>query len=346
MKSFPRFAPAAAAVLLILSLATGCGASGGASTAAPSRTVLTMGVQEEYSAYLFHAGVRQGFFESAGISDIKTTAFTSLPAMLTAVAQNHVDFGMQTIPTLRGYNKDSAGSDLVAFGNFGNLTSWYARSGSNVPTAGNAGWKEVIQSWRGKKIGLPALGGIMDKELRYMLAQAGLDASNDVGLVAVGSQQSAAAAFQQGLVDVVGVTASSAAFIETRNLGYQVLNNQSGPEELKGTITGAFFASKDQIRDRPEYYRGIAEGMEKSRAFVTDPKNREAALEVLTEDIGLPADVAQRVYSLDLPGVTGGTVTREVFDKSIAAMTTTGIISGDKPAYEDVVAGQLIIPKK
>src|SRR5699024_922184 len=110
--------------------------------------------------------------------------------------------------------------------------------------------------------------------LRYLLETAGLDPRADVDVVAVGSQAAAAQAFNQGLVDVIGVTTSTAGLIEDEGTGQLVLDDTTGPEELAGNITGAYFAPKSRIDADTERYKAIADCMDEAREFATDPANK------------------------------------------------------------------------
>jgi NitT/TauT family transport system substrate-binding protein len=298
--------------------------------------VTTVALQEEYSAYLLYIAVEQGFFESA-VEDIEPVLFTSLPAMFAAVAKGQTDFGMQALHTLWPYNVSTRTDTLKIFSAFGNQPHWYAREGSALPIAAGD-WRAAVATWKGRTIGLPVLGGNYESDLKYMLRQAGLDPERDVQTTAVGVQQSAVAALDNGLVDVVAVTASSAGLIGSRGNGYEIFSEDSRPDAFDGIMTGTFFASAEQLREKPEHYRAIAEGIEQARKFVVDPANREVALRVLTDRVGFAPDVAKRVYDLDLVGISSANLSKETFDATVDVLTETGALTGPTPGYEEIIA--------
>src|SRR5690242_3925097 len=85
------------ALTVVAALAVGALAVSGATASRGSTTAtgstLSVGVQQGYNALPLFVAVRHGYFKKAGITDVKFTLFSSLPAMLTAVAQGQLDVG-------------------------------------------------------------------------------------------------------------------------------------------------------------------------------------------------------------------------------------------------------------
>lgn len=334
-----RYVAGALAVLLAAGL-TGCaGTQDQASTT--EKRPMTVGVFENYSAYLLFLGEDQGFFTDAGISALEPRLFTSVPAQMTAVAQGQINLGMQTVPALINYNSAGGASQMQMFSSFGkNVISWSAKAGSGLPAAAEVGWQAAVREWKGKIIGVPALGGLVEKNLRYMLNQAGL-APDDVDVVAVGGQQAAVQALRQGVVDIVGGGAAIHAPIDQSEVGYPVLRADEGPAELSDVISAAWFASKKQIADDPEFYAGIVKGIEKTREFIRDPKNRDASVAVLHRDVGLTKEEAEFVYDMDHSRISESPVNRESFEKLTKTLKITGALAGAAPGYDDLVAADI-----
>jgi ABC-type nitrate/sulfonate/bicarbonate transport system substrate-binding protein len=287
-----------------------------------------------------NVGVESGIFADAAISGVETRTFTAVPAMMTAVAKGQVDAGSLTFPPVWSYNTSSTGDDLVAFSTFGsNLTAWYAREGSGLNTVEEAGgWEQVLKSWKGRTIGLPALGGQMDNELRYMLEKVGLNPDTDVEMVQVGGGPTAVAAVDKGLVDIVGGGTSVGGLLETQGKGYTVVPNGSGPEELVDTIASVYFASQSKIEEKEELFSNLADALEATRDYIADEGNRESVGAVLTDKVGLPANVAESVYEVDRVGISKGALDQQAFDKTIEALVATNSLPGDKPSFEQLVA--------
>src|SRR5690625_3461163 len=185
MKSFMK-KTLALGTTVSLAVLTGCGSNNDDTAAASDEAgvcpaEVSFGLQSPYSAYVHEIALQEGFLDETGIESFQYTMFTSVPSMLTAVDGGQVMFGAQSIPALTSFNRQEGEQALVAFSVYGvSLSTASATKDSGVPTAEEAGWEETVQAWAGKTVGVPALGGIVHKELIHMMELAGLDPENDV----------------------------------------------------------------------------------------------------------------------------------------------------------------------
>ncbi|MET7992218.1 ABC transporter substrate-binding protein [Amycolatopsis sp. NPDC005232] len=333
-----RFKRVAAALAAVTAFAVSACGSGGAGETASGGGTLSVALQENYATYLLEVGIAQGYFKDAGITGLKTTLFTSLPAMFAAVQKGQLDFGMQTMPALASFNATAGANPLKSFETFGNTNFWYVGKNSGLPDITSGDWQSIVRSWKGHTIGVPALGSIMEKRLRSMLKTVGLNPDKDVK-IAVAGVATSAAALEKGVVDVVTVTTPNAAQIETKSLGRLAVNDESGPEEFRGLIaTSLYFTAGSSLKARPGFYQKIATGMEKARAFVTDPKNKETCVRVLSDKVGLSPAIAAKAYEFDHDGVAAAKVSEASYQKSIDSLVSSGIMTRPTPLYKDMIA--------
>jgi NitT/TauT family transport system substrate-binding protein len=326
-----------AGVALTLGLVMGAAACGGDSSAdtAKQQSTLTVGLQEPFSAYHIEVGVAQGYFKEVGIDKVETRVFTSVPAMLTAVAKGQLEAGIQGIPSVWNYNQSTSGAKLKLFANKAfNTTHWAVSKGFSAAVT-EGGYTDVVKAWKGKKIGVPVLSGLVFNELRYMLSEVGLDPDKDVQIVAAGSGEPAVAALKRGLVDVLGASATTISLVDVQGIGIPVMEGEEPPS--KGSITTAWFSSETQLEENAEFYKKVTEGLTKSKQFILDPANKDAVVKVLVEKMGLTEEVALRLYEMDRPG-WDDPLTQETFDRSIASLTKTGNLTGTPPTFDQVVA--------
>jgi NitT/TauT family transport system substrate-binding protein len=329
-----------AGIGLALGLAVGTAACGSDSAAddAQATSTLTVGLQEPFSAYHIEVGVAQGFFEEVGIDTVETRVFTSVPAMLTAVGKGQLEAGIQGIPSVWNYNGTTGGSKLKLFANKAFNTTHWAVGKEFTDAVTEGGYTEVVKAWKGKKIGVPVLSGLVYNELRYMLGEVGIDPDKDVEIIAAGSGEPAATALKQGLVDVLGASATTISLVDVQGIGTPVLEGEETPST--GSITTAWFTSDEQLEEDPEFYEKVTEGITRSKQFILDPANKDAVVQVLVDKMGLSEEVADRLYEMDRPG-WDDPLNEETFERSVESLTRTGNLTGTPPAYEDVVAADI-----
>lgn len=335
---------AVVAAVLGVALLTACGGSSGAATgSAETDRPVSVAILEQMSAFPLYVAEDQGYLKEAGIGKVEPRMFTSIPSQLTAVAKGQVDLGSLSMPPVAGYNASASDSNKIqTFSVYGvNMTGWAARGDSGLPNSAKAGWKESVQAWKGKTVGVPALGGQMEMDLRYMLTQAGLTLE-DVQIVPVGAGQAAVVALQQRLVDVIGGGPTVLAEIEAAGTGYVVLGLEDKPDVLKDTIASIYFGSEARLGSDSAFYRGLTKAVDQARSFIAEPGNKEAVVRVLVNKVGLKQDIADKVYDLCSRSIANGSLDQKAFDRTIAALKTTGVLSGDGPSYEGFVAEELV----
>jgi ABC-type nitrate/sulfonate/bicarbonate transport system substrate-binding protein len=340
IRSLALMAAAAATAALLAASAASARTDSEAGTSRPAARTLVVGVQQSYNMLPIFVALRHGYLKQAGIGNVKFTVFQSLPAMFAAIAQGQVDIGLQTIPSLWNYNKATGGTKLkyIAPGQT-NAILWAAPMSSSIPVATKKDWKKTVLAWKGKKIGIPAFGGVVDLFTRYMLKEAGLSAS-DVTLNAIGAGPASVAALQSGVVDVTTGDGFTLALLQSQKLGKNVINLAfgQGPPEFINLLISGYFTSESSIQKERRLWVGFSAGLAKARVYMRNPKHRRDVIDILTRKVGVTANEAAILYKVAVPSAANVALNRRTFDKTVAAYATTGVLTAPAPTYSDLVA--------
>ena len=266
-------------LLLYLMIACAAGASG--ATASPqgvraTATPFSIGLQQGYNGLPFFVAVRHGFFKKAGISDVKFSLFSSLPAMLTAVAQGQLDVGSQAIPAVVAYNRATSGAKvkIVAPSTSGS-TMFFARNDSGIPVATPSNWKSTVLAWKGKKVGIPVPNGLLQLYVRYFVKEAGMQ-QDDIQMVVVGVGPPAVAALENGLVDVISGDALTLGLL--KGFGKNILGFplKQGPARVSQLARGCAVHVRDCHPAEPTKIRGIHERSRTGAEVHRQPEEQES----------------------------------------------------------------------
>jgi ABC-type nitrate/sulfonate/bicarbonate transport system substrate-binding protein len=329
--------------LLLLALAVGACGSDDATAPKSSSSQgkqLVIGTQAAGALLAYYVAQHQGYLKQAGVSGFKVTLFTSLPPLFAAAGGGNIDFGIQTLPGIVGYNKAaSSGKNLKIIGAGSQATSVFIGSKkSGLPQIAGDDWQSVVRAWRGKKIGVPALGGIQDKTLRSMLQQVGLDPASDVKVTAVAQGAPAAAALKKGLIDVFVGEGVTMAVVEGQDAGEPLITavKGQGPDELD-TVTAVMFASSSRLAKDPKLFEGVQAAVDKARAFMRTPDGPKVIHDVMVEDLKYTPDIADRLIKNGGWRPYAKPLTREGFDSTVSVFEKTGLLEPPAPTWDGLV---------
>jgi NitT/TauT family transport system substrate-binding protein len=329
-----------AAAMVMLSAGCGAGAqgaSGGSEGAADAGSpTVTLGVQDPQQELLLDIAIKQGFLGDSGIEKVESRVFTSVPAMLSAVAKGQIEMAVQTLPAAWNYNQSTNGNELrVLGGNGTNTTRITVPTGSQEPKT----TAEMVQSWKGKKIGLPVLAGLNFDVTKMLVTENGLDPEKDMQLAAIGTAGAAVAALNKGVVDVLVQGSTVAAMAEDQGAGFEVLSGDQLPNS--GVLQIGYLASEQAIEADEARYQAIAEGIEQAKDWYDDEANKDAVVE-LYKSFDYTAELASLAYDSDHKADTySDDMDQEFFDRSIAYMERAGSFPNGKPTWDGIMAGFL-----
>jgi ABC-type nitrate/sulfonate/bicarbonate transport system substrate-binding protein len=221
-----------------------------------------------------------------------------------------------------------------------NNFSWVASKGSNIPDAGTGSWQDTVKAWRGKTIGVTALGGVIDLFTRYIGSQAGLTADKDFKVNPIGAGPSAVAALSHGVVDVAaGEQSTTNALIGAGGTAVLELGKGWGPPALTdpALITGSVsVASQSAINQNKSLYSGYQSAYDEAKQKMSDPANKSVVIESIMAALGVNQAQATALY----PVLTADKqhLSQSSYQSTVAVFQTTGILKTTPPPYTQVSA--------
>jgi NitT/TauT family transport system substrate-binding protein len=320
-----------------------CGATAAQSGSSASRAdcqTLNLAVQDGSSAYLWFVAQRHGYLKKAGICKITYTIFNNIPALTTAIAQGQVDLGALAFPAVLAYNRATTGAKLNYIASSGqNLSNWYSNDPS-IPVATKTDWIDTVKAWKGKKVGVPAIGGIIDLYTRYAIQQAGMTPGSDVQIVGTGAGAQAVAALNNGVVNVISGDSAVEALLQASNSGHVIIDvgNNQGPPQLLNTFITGWCTNTDKLNANPTLYKDIVQALSLAQTYIAKPSSQKDLVQLLTKNVGYTPAVAALWYKYGNSLRADAKLNPAIFNSTVAAYTTTGVITGTPPVYSDMVA--------
>jgi ABC-type nitrate/sulfonate/bicarbonate transport system substrate-binding protein len=325
---------AAAISLLAVSAAS-------AKPSAPARhaegKTLNVGLQDPFTIVPLFVAQHLGYLKKYGISGVSYRLFSTFPPMLAAAAQGQLDIAIQTPPVVTAYNKATSSNKLkFLYLAEKNSLVWVARKGVQVPIATAKNWKSTVLAWRGKKVGIPAPGGIIQKYTDALAREAGLNPGSDFQYVVTGSSPTTRAAILAGQVDIACSDASLAD--ELDGGGYTILSmpQGQGPKDLLELLVSTYVAGESQIGNNPNLYRGLTAALAKAQAFMAKPRNKKAVMSVLVKTLEVSPSQAALLYRDST--IFQGKITPSLYNKTMATGIANGFIVAPAPLFTDAVA--------
>ena len=170
----------------------------------------------------------------------------------------------------------------------------------------------LVESLRGRKVGVSSLGSGPDSLLREILKKHGLEGGRDVAIMAVGSGTARFYALQAGTVDAAML--SVPANLMAQEAGFRELVSFIDQEwiELQGTVnvTDQLMASDPMLVEK--FIRATLKG------FIHFRDLRSQTIAILARFLRIKEEVAARIYDLMRPSLTqDGIVSEETQLKSL-----------------------------
>jgi NitT/TauT family transport system substrate-binding protein len=170
----------------------------------------------------------------------------------------------------------------------------------------------LVESLRGRKVGVSSLGSGPDSLLREILKKHGLEGGRDVAIMAVGSGTARFYALQAGTVDAAML--SVPANLMAQEAGFRELVSFIDQEwiELQGTVnvTDQLMVSDPMLVEK--FIRATLKG------FIHFRDLRSQTIAILARFLRIKEEVAARIYDLMRPSLTqDGIVSEETQLKSL-----------------------------
>jgi NitT/TauT family transport system substrate-binding protein len=284
--------------------------------AEPEVSELTIGLPVTTSTFLpLYVAEENGYFQDEGI-DVDIVAFKGGTDLVRGMIAGAVEVG---VTSLAGVNVGIAAEQpLKAFYGGFNMAvfDWYAVEGITS-----------VADSQGKRWGVSRLGSSTDLLTRFALQNAGLDPDTDVTIVQGGGSPPRLAAMDAGQLDV-NIFAPPEKFIAAEE-GYNLILRQA--DLAPDYPFHVFFTTEDFLANNPETIKAILRAS--VRGIRAAKANKDAAVSVLVDRVGLDAAYAGRTYDdfIEMIFEDGRMPSAE----GMKAFWDLGIMSGDYDAAWD-----------
>lgn len=275
---------------------------------------------------------RNGFFEREGLK-ADFVNFATGPALAAAVVSGSVDvaYGASSV----SFDLAKQSSKLVVLGDFAEYVNWniLVRKDKATSTV-SAGFPANVKSLKGLKIGVTALGGVVNKFVVALLQSAGVSL-NDVTLIATGASNTAIPSLKNGRVDALAAVVSPQD-LERHGVDAVLvvdagIKGSAGPAATNALgvldTTSRSFMEKDPVTLN-KYCKAMIETVK----WAQDPANFDATSQIVAKQLGISLSQAGEELKHDLVSYTN-TLPELVWNAQPRWVTGEGNV----PTYHDTV---------
>ncbi len=283
-----KFLSLTLALLLCLSVFTGCGAG--------ENSNLTKVTLSEVAHSIFYApmyvAIEEGYFADEGINLELVTAFGA-DKVTTAVISGEADIAFMGSESTIYVHKQNADDPLI---NFAQLTQ---RAGNFVVARepmNNFHWQDL----KGSDVLGGRKGGMPQMVFEYVLKKHGIDPKKDLKIDQSIDFGSTAAAFSGGKGDFTVEFEPSATALETEGVGYVV----ASLGEASGYVPYTAFSAKKSFLDaNPELIQSFTNALQKGMDYVNNHTPEEIALVIQPQfketDLAQITTIVKRYHDQD-----------------------------------------------
>lgn len=211
------------------------------------------------------AAIGEGFFADEGL-ELQVEAVDGSSQVLQAMSADQAQIGAPGPGPVLGAR--ARGLDVVFIYNL------YPKSVFGLLVKEDS---EITQptDLKGKVVGVGTADGAEVSFARAIFSDAGMTEGEDYEFLSVGDGGTAAVAFLRDEVDAYAGAVSDAAILASRGLNLTEIT----PQEYLGYFGNGYAAVRDYIEANPDVIEGFGRALVKGMRFMSDPVNREAALD-------------------------------------------------------------------
>lgn len=336
-----------AATVLVGALVAGCSTSAKATSANPPSsssgsanatssssnqlTTVKIGIfPGNTSSSVWVIADKKGFFAQNGIK-ADFVDFTTGPALAAAVVSGSVDvaYGASSV----SFDVAKQSSNLEVLSDFVQYIAYpVVVAKSKATTSATAGFPANVKSLKGLKIGVTALGGIVNKYMDAILQSAGVSPS-DVTFIATGTVESAILALKNGRVDALAANPPQTiqhAGVDAVEVVNPDIKGNAGPTATNAlgeldTTSHAF------MQNHSSTLNSYCKAMIESEKWTTDPANFNAASQIVAQQLDVPLPEAQSELKDALPTFATG------LSQSVWNGQPSWLTGGSVPSYSSTV---------
>lgn len=235
--------------------------------------------------------IEKGYCEKAGIK-CQLQVLASGPLGVQALMSKSIDAGFFTNVVMVGPVSQGAKIKMVVGAATANPAILIAGNHLTFPNADKP-WPNFMSDLRGKKIGVPARGSLMEFILTWMIVKSGMKVE-DVTIVAVGGPDTAYGALISKQVDALMIfdpAGSMCSVLGTCKVIWRAATDRQ-PAEMFAHNSGGngIVLTQDYIDRNPHVVDAIIRVFREADAFINNPANFEEVIQI-----------TRKYYRLDIP---------------------------------------------
>ncbi len=211
------------------------------------------------------AAIGEGYFADEGL-ELQVEAVDGSSQVLQAMSAGQAQIGAPGPGPLLGAR--ARGLDVVFIYNL------YPKSVFGLLVKEESDY-QTPEDLTGQVIGVGTADGAEVSFVRAILSDAGMTEGEDYEFLPVGDGGTAAVAFLRDEIEAYAGAVSDAAILRSRGLNLREIT----PEEYLGYFGNGYAALREYIDANPEVIEGFGRALVKGMRFISDPANRDKALE-------------------------------------------------------------------
>lgn len=254
--------------------------------AAPEKTDITIGLPVTTSTFIpLYLADEEGYFKDEGLN-VKIVAFKGGTDLVRGMVAGAVDVGVGALSEALVGVESGQGIKVFYAGFNMTVFDWYA-----VPEI------KSLADAKGARFGVTRFGSSTDYLTRYALTIHDIDPDKDVQIIQGGGSVPRLAAMDAGQLDI-NIFATPEKFMAADRGYHMIMSQRDIAEDYPFHV---FYAKEDFLHSSPNTVKALL------RAFVKGVRlaksNKERAVEVLVERVGLEEDYAARGYDDFIDGI-------------------------------------------
>jgi NitT/TauT family transport system substrate-binding protein len=192
----------------------------------------------------------------------------------------------------------------------------------------------TVDQLRGKRMGVPGLGGTTAVAAGLALKHFGLETGRDLVVLQLGGDELQLESLRSGAIDVAALGMPQS--LNARREGFTPLVDVASLVQMP---LGGLSATLDKLGNERDQVRRVVRSLTQAQQWLL--QNREEAVQMIMEVLSVERAIAEGTYDETLPTYQGkGLVSREGIENTLQIVHDGGRIGPDV-RYEDVADGQL-----
>jgi ABC-type nitrate/sulfonate/bicarbonate transport system substrate-binding protein len=192
----------------------------------------------------------------------------------------------------------------------------------------------TIDQVRGKRVGVPGVGGTSAMVTWLALRQFGIDSTRDLIILSIGNDELLLESLRNGSLDLAPLTPPTS--LKARAEGFNPLLDIAAMVQMP---LGGLSVSLEKLDREREQARRVVRALTQAKEWLL--QDRAAAIDMLMDTLGIDRVTAEGTYDESAPTYRGhGLVTREGIENILHILREAGRV-GPEVRYEDVAYPQL-----